>query len=247
MANERRVALVNEASAYVGPPLALELARRGHDLVLANPREGLVAELEALGAAVEVAQGSSNLAEAGVAEALVDTALARFGRIDAAVAFTGQIIPVRFLDSTDEQFDRLVDGCLRAPHRFLRAVARPMVERGEGQVLLITSASGSKPTKDAPIYSSVRAGANMLARNLAAEVAPSGVQVNAVGTNFMDFPEFHAASGTNDPERRAKLESRIPLRRMGQLDEFARFCMAFLDGGSTFATGQVVNFAGGWV
>jgi 3-oxoacyl-[acyl-carrier protein] reductase len=86
----------------------------------------------------------------------------------------------------------------------------------------------------------------MMARNLAADIAPHGVQVNAIGTNFMDFPEFHAASGTNDPVRRAALEARVPLRRMGGLEEFANFSMAFLDGSSGFTTGQFVAYAGGW-
>jgi 3-oxoacyl-[acyl-carrier protein] reductase len=86
----------------------------------------------------------------------------------------------------------------------------------------------------------------MLARNVAAEVARNGVQVNAVGTNFMDFPEFLAASGATDPEVRARLEAEVPLRRLGTMDEFAAFCMAFIDGSSRFTTGQAVAYAGGW-
>ena len=96
----RRVALVNDASGYVGPALARELARRGHDLVLGSPAEGLVEELTALGAAVEAVDGARNLARPESAPALVAAALGRFGRLDAAAAFSGQIIPGNFMDSS---------------------------------------------------------------------------------------------------------------------------------------------------
>ena len=243
----RRVALLNEAGGYVGPAMAREWARRGHDLVLGNPAEGLVEELQALGAEVVVVDGARNLAKPEAAPALVAAAMERFGHIDAAAAFTGQIIGGRFLKSSIEDLHKLVEGCLDAPYNFLKAVAAPMVERGSGQILLITSAAGARPTPGAPLYSAVRAGATMLAKNVAMEIAPSGVQVNALGTNFMDFPEFHQAAGTNDPAVRALYEALIPLGRFGTMEEFAAFSMAFLDGSSGFTTGQFVGYAGGWV
>jgi 3-oxoacyl-[acyl-carrier protein] reductase len=86
----------------------------------------------------------------------------------------------------------------------------------------------------------------MLARNVASEVARHGVQVNAVGTNFMDFPEFLRASGGTDPDVRAKLEAQVPLGRLGTVEEFAAFCLPFVDGTSRFTTGQFVAYAGGW-
>jgi 3-oxoacyl-[acyl-carrier protein] reductase len=122
-----------------------------------------------------------------------------------------------------------------------------MLEQGDGQVLVITSAAGSRPTPGAPLYSSARAGANMLVRNVAGEVAKRGVQVNAVGTNFMDFPAFLEANGAaDDPERRAAIEAMVPMRRLGTMEEFANFCAVFVDGTSRFTTGQFVAYAGGW-
>lgn len=242
----RRVALVNDARAYVGPALAREWARRGHDLVLGDPAPGLVDELAALGATAVAVDGVRDQAVEGAADRLVAAALERFGRVDAACAFTGRIIGGHFRSSSVDDLHALVEGCLEAPYRFLRAVVEPMAEAGSGQVLLLTSAAGMRPSPGVPLYSSVRAAATMLARNVAGEVARHGVQVNVVGTNFMDFPEFHRAAGTDDPEVRAAFERQVPMRRFGTLDELASFCMAFLDGTSTFATGQVVAFAGGW-
>ncbi len=242
----RRVAVVGNASVYAGPELARALASRGHDLVVGDPEPDLVAELEAAGAAVEAVEGVADLSDPDAAPALVDAGIRRFGRIDAAVAFSGIIVTGRFLQSSLDDLRKVERTCLEAPYHFLKAAVAPMVEAGEGQVLLITSAAGARPTPGAPLYSAARAGATMLARNVAGEVARHGVQVNAVGTNFMDFPGFLAASGATDPEVRAKIESQVPLGRLGTMEEFAAFCMAFVDGTSRFTTGQFVAYAGGW-
>ncbi|MGZ4712695.1 MAG: SDR family NAD(P)-dependent oxidoreductase [Acidimicrobiia bacterium] len=243
----RRVALIADAGFFVGPALARVLAARGHDLALANPEDGLVPELEAQGATVAVIEASRDLADPEAAPALVAGALARFGRIDAACAFSGQIVIGRFMDSSVDDLQRVMRGCIEAPYHFLKAVTAPMVQAGSGQVLLLTSAAGARPTPGAPLYSSARAAANMLVRNVAGEIARSGVQVNAIGTNFMDFPAFRIANGADDPEVRAKIEARVPMRRLGQVEECASLCAAFLDGSSQFTTGQFVGYAGGWV
>ncbi len=246
MPEPRRVALVANASFYLGPDLARSLAARGHDLVIGDPADGLVEELTGMGATVEVVTGVHDLSKPESAPALVQAALDRFGRIDAAVAASGRIVVGRFLKSTVDDLRAVVSGCLEAPYHFMRSVVPTMVERGEGQVLVITSASAVRPTPGAPLYSSARAGANMLVRNVADEAAASGVQVNSVGTNFMDFPEFLAANRADTPEGRARVEAQVPMRRLGTMEEFASFCMPFIDGTSRFTTGQFVAYAGGW-
>ncbi len=243
----RRVALVADARRYVGPEMSRMLARRNHDLVLGDPEPELIAELEALGSTVVTVERVSNIAKPENSQKLVDAAIAAFGHFDAAVAASGQIIPGSFVDSTIDQLEQIVQGCLYAPYHFLKAVIPPLVEQGSGQVLVITSAAGARPTPGASLYSSVRAGATMLTRNVAGEVARKNVQVNAVGTNFMDFPEFLEATGAKDPAVREMFEKQVPMRRLGRMDEFAAFCAPFLDGTSTFTTGQYVSYAGGWV
>jgi NAD(P)-dependent dehydrogenase (short-subunit alcohol dehydrogenase family) len=245
--SNRRVAVVTDASFYVGPDLARLLAQRGHDLVLGDPSPDLVTELVDLGAAVEAVTGARDIADPDSSARLVAAALERFGRIDAAAAPSGRIVTGSFLRSDIEDLHKVVRGCLEAPYHFLRAIVPVMVGQGDGQVLLITSAAGARPTRGAPLYSAARAGATMLARNVAAEVARTGVQVNVVGTNFMDFPEFLRANGVVDDASRKKVEAMVPMRRLGTLPEFASFCMPYLDGTSRFTTGQFVAYAGGWV
>jgi 3-oxoacyl-[acyl-carrier protein] reductase len=242
----RRVALVADAGHYVGPALSRLLAERGHDLVLGDPTDEVVAAAEAAGAAVTRVDGVLDLADPASAPALVSAGLERYGRIDAAVAFSGQIVVGRFLTSSVEDLHKVMRGCVEAPYQLLKAVVAPMVEQEDGQVLVITSASAARPTFGAPLYSSARAAATMLARNVAEEVARKNVQVNAVGTNFMDFPEFLRANGADDPEVRAKVEAQVPMRRLGTMDEFAHFCLPYVDGTSRFTTGQFTAYAGGW-
>ncbi len=243
----RRVAVVADAGFYVGPPIARLLAARGHDLVVGNPAAGLVEELEALGATVHIVDGVRNLSDPASSPALVAAALERFGRIDSAVMFSGRIVTGSFLDSSLDDLRSAVSGCLEAPYHFLRAVAPVMVAQGDGQILVLTSAAGARPTPNAPLYSAARAGATMLVKNVAAETAKHGVQVNAIGTNYMDFPEFRRAAGADDPAVRARIEASVPMRRLGTVEECAAFCMPFIDGSSRFTTGQFVAYAGGWV
>ncbi len=240
------MAVVSDGAGYVGPDLCRLLAAAGHDLVVGDAADSLRAELEAAGAAVEVVARCRNLADPDVAPRLVGAALDRFGRIDAAVAFTGQIVVGRFLRSSVEDLRRALVGCVEAPYHFLREVVPVMVEGGGGQVLVFTSAAGARPTPGAPLYSSARAAANMLVRNVAAEVVGKDVQVNAIGTNFMDFPEFLVANRATDAEGRARVEAMVPMGRLGTMEELAHFALPFVDGTSRFTTGQFVAFAGGW-
>lgn len=240
------VALVSDTRYYVGPELVRALARRGFRVVAGDASAELVAEVAALGSECVAVPASADLSDPAAAERLVSTCLARFGRIDSAVMFSGQIVTGRFVESSLDDLRSVVAGCLEEPYNFLRAVVPEMTSRGSGQILVITSAAGARPTPGAPLYSAARAAATMLVRNVAGEIAATGVQVNAVGTNFMDFPAFLRATGATDPAVRARIEAQVPMRRLGTMEEFAHFCMTFLDGGSGFTTGQFVAYAGGW-
>jgi NAD(P)-dependent dehydrogenase (short-subunit alcohol dehydrogenase family) len=246
MSPSNQVTVLNNAGFYVGPSLARVLAARGRNLVLGDPAPGLVEELLALGVEIEVVEGVKNLEDPASSEKLVAAAMNRFGRIDSAAMFSGAIVTGRFLNSSISDLRSVLSGCVEAPYHFMKSVLPHMVDAQSGQLLVITSASAARPTPGAPLYSSARAAATMLTKNVAMEVARHGVQVNAVGTNFMDFPEFLKASGATDPAVRKKIEAQVPLGRLGTVEEFASFCMPYIDGTSRFTTGQFVAYAGGW-
>jgi NAD(P)-dependent dehydrogenase (short-subunit alcohol dehydrogenase family) len=151
MTGTRRVAIIGEANAYSGPALALEMARRGHDLVLGDASPGLVEEVTALGARAVDVTGTNHLLEAEGSQRLVDAAMSEFGRIDGATTATGIIVTGRFLNSKVEDLHKVVKGCLEVPYHFLRAVTPVMAKQGSGQVLMQTSAAGGRPTPGAPL------------------------------------------------------------------------------------------------
>jgi NAD(P)-dependent dehydrogenase (short-subunit alcohol dehydrogenase family) len=243
---DRRVAVISDAAGYVGPALARLLAP-AHDLVLGDPDADLVAELEATGAVVAAAEDVRDLGRPGATDELVGVAMERFGRLDAVAAFTGRIVVGRFLRSSLEDLRETLAGCVEAPYLLLRSIVPAMIEGGGGQVLLFTSAAGARPTPGAPLYSAARAAANMLVRNVADEVVGRNVQINAIGTNFMDFPGFLRANRAEDPEGRARVEANVPMGRLGTMEELAHMALPFVDGTSRFTTGQFLGFAGGWV
>ncbi len=246
MTTTRRVALLNDVSSYVGPDLARLLAAQGHDLIVGKASDELIAELEALGASVVNVPEGPRARSAEDFQNFVAAGVERFGRIDAAMIFSGHVIVGKFLDSTVEDLQKVMHGCVEQPYHFLKAVLPVMDAQNDGQVLVITSASAARPTFGAPLYSSARAAGTMLARNVAEEFVRKNIQVNVVGTNFMDFPEFLRATGGNDPAVRAKIEAQVPMRRLGTVAEFAHFCLPYVDGTSRFTTGQATWFAGGW-
>jgi NAD(P)-dependent dehydrogenase (short-subunit alcohol dehydrogenase family) len=96
--DSRRVALVSDASTYVGPHIARALAARGHDLVLGDAPDELVDELTRRRIRVEAVPDVRSLRDAQTAQRLVTAGLDRFGRVDAALAFSGRVITGRFLD-----------------------------------------------------------------------------------------------------------------------------------------------------
>lgn len=150
MTGTRRVAIIGEANSYSGPALALEMARRGHDLVLGDASPGLVEEVTALGANAVDVTGTNHLLEAEGSQRLVDAAMSEFGRIDGATTATGIIVTGRFLNSKVEDLHKVMKGCIEVPYHFMRAVVPVMVAQGSGQVLMQTSAAGGRPTSGRP-------------------------------------------------------------------------------------------------
>lgn len=238
------VALLTQCADYVGPALARVLGREGMRLVLHGARDELLAELHETGVEAVGCTGKLTTAEAN--RAVVRHALDTYGRIDAACFVTGLIVAGPFLDVTTEEWDGIKQLNLDMVFHALQAVLPPMLEAGRGQVVIFTSATGARPEPGVSIYSATRAGANALVRAVGLEMAPHGVNVNAIGTNFMDFPGFVQATGATDPEVRARIEKRVPARRLGTLEELAEFTAVLLDGRSRFQAGQFFSFSGGW-
>jgi NAD(P)-dependent dehydrogenase (short-subunit alcohol dehydrogenase family) len=247
-AMDKRVAVLTQTADYVGPELARRLVD-SHHLVLHAPRDALVEELVERGGQVEAVSGDEvDLRTADGNQRLVERALVRFGRIDAAALVTGiGIITGRFLTISAEDWQRTKAENLDMVFHGLQALIPPMTVQGSGDVVIFTSATGARPEPGVSTYSATRAGANALVRAVGQEHARNGLCINAVGTNFMDFRGFLKASGADrDPERRSKIEAQVPARRLGTMEELAEFTAVLLEGKSRFQTGQFFSYSGGW-
>lgn len=262
-ASERRVALIQPATSYIGPALARRLAQLGHDLVVLRPRPGLLDELIALGVNVEVigedavpARGPGSDATAEGCQRIVDQTLQRFGRLDAAALTpsTGADIQHsigRMMDTPVEAIAAM-SGYLVTTCHALRAVIPAMRSHG-GQVVVFTSDAGARPEVNWAMYGAARAGQQFLVRATALEHAHEQICINAVGSKnaafdgFLDLPPGAATdSAVQSGPWSARYEAETPLGRMGTMDELAAFASVLLDGTNRFQTAHYFSFSGGW-
>jgi 3-oxoacyl-[acyl-carrier protein] reductase len=243
------VALVQAAGGYVGPALCRRLAEAGHDLVVHNPRPGLVEE-------VADDLPDTFLTAAGWA-ALVEHATTRFGRLDAVALLPpgGGRGPLRgpFLDASIETLHGMTE-LLESTFFGLQAVIRGMQQHGDGgQVLVFTSDAGARPEAGWSLYGAARAGQSFLVRAVALEHAAEGICINALGSKNAVFPGFPGSppDAATDAEVRpgewaAPLVAETPLGRLGTMEELAAFALVLLDGRSRFQTAQYFSYSGGW-
>ena len=245
----KRVAIINDALLQIGPPLARSFAKKGYNLVIAQPAKGLVKECEGHGAKVIVVpgieqHGPNDERRPDSTQKLVDAAMKEFGGFDSAYIRTAQHMPGDIFKINAKDMQLLYEGNFLAVVYSLQSLLPPLMEKGAGQILILTSASSEKALSDFAGYSAMRAGANMLIQCAAMTAAPKGVCVNAFGTNFLNYPD--AVNSYGGPEKMATVASNIPLGRFGEPEEMAHLAMALLDGYNMFTTGQSFMVAGGY-
>ena len=245
----KRVVLLNDALMQIGPPIAIELAQSGHNLVIAQPAEGLVDKLKSHGAEVVVVEGieqegPNDESQPGSTQKLVDAAKAKFGGFDAAYIRTAIHHAGDVLKTTREDMQKIFESNFLAVMDSLQALMPPLMKAGSGQILVLTSATGGKPYYDMMGYSTMRAAANMMIRCAAMTGAPKGVVVNAIGTNFINYPD--AVRTLGGPDKMAAVSEHIPVGRYGEPEEPAHTAVTLLDGRNMFATGMFIPMAGGY-
>ncbi|MEN8728198.1 MAG: SDR family oxidoreductase [Desulfuromonadales bacterium] len=245
----RRVAIINDALLQIGPPLAIELAKSGHDLVIAQPEKGLVKKLEDLGSKVVVVEGveqhgpkSETNPKHG--QMFVDAAMKAFGGFDSAYFRTAEHLGADILNVTKDQLQLSFEGNFAAVVYALQAVLPPLMKAGQGQVLILTSASAVRGPYDYIPYVPLRAAANNLIKCAAMTAAEKGVCVNAFGTNFLNYPDAVDAYGGE--EAMANVAAKLPAGRFGEPEECAHVAATFLDGKNMYTTGQAIMLDGGY-
>lgn len=247
MTLEGKVAMVTGSGRNIGRATALELARRGANVVV-NARsnqaeaEAVVAEIEALGGSAIAA-----IADVGVQEqvgAMMADAIAAFGRVDILVNNAGLRAAAPITDMTLEQWRSVLAVNLDGPFYCSQAVIPGMIERGWGRIINVSGLNAFKGRADWAHVCASKMGALGLTRALAAELAEHNILVNHIVPGAFDTtpPPGQADAFAGPPATRAV---GIPVGRLGLPEEIATACAFLSSDESSFITGQTIHVNGG--
>ena len=235
-----QAAIVTGAARGIGAATAARLAADGARVLLADKSPEVMATAAALGAAGL----TIDLAERGAGEALVKAALDTFGRLDILVNNAGIGGSKPLVESDDDLIDRFIDINLKAVLRVTRA-AIPHLTRPGGRIISLASTFGIAGYPGTTAYAVAKAGVAQMSRQLAGELGPEGILVNAVAPGVIETAMTTGHLGS-DYYRKAVLEP-TPLRRAGQPAEVAAVIAFLASADASYVSGQVIAIDGGWL
>ena len=243
---ENKVALVTGASRGIGRAIALKLAQDGFNVMInyaGNEEKALEikAECEALG--VHAAVFQANIGNKEEVEALVKTAIDIFGAIDVLVNNAGITRDNLMLRMSDEDFDEVIDVNLKGVFYLTKAASKLMFKKRSGKIVNITSVSGVTGNVGQANYAASKAGVIGLTKTVAKELAPRGIQVNAVAPGFIQTDMTNVLSD----DLKAKIQERVPLKRFGMPEDIANMVGFLASDHANYITGQVFHVDGGLV
>lgn len=234
------IALVTGAGSGIGRASVLQLARRGCVVVAADVDDDGAAEtVDALTAAG--ARGEPihlDVTDAAAVDAAVAGIVERWGRLDLAHNNAGVFgSAASFVDTTDEEFDRMLTVNLKGVWACMRAELRVMVDQRSGAIVNTASAAGIIGTPRTPAYSASKHGVLGLTRSAAREYAPLGIRVNAVCPGAVDTPMV-TANLVEHPEVLEAIVRMQPGGRLARPEEVAAAVDWLLSDGASFVSGS---------
>jgi glucose 1-dehydrogenase len=242
-----KVAIVTGGNSGIGRAIAVELAKQGAKVVVnyvVHPEA--TAELEKQiaasgGQAVGVKADVSKVAEL---QALVDSSVKAFGRVDILVNNAGVETRTSLLDTTEEQYDRVLSINLKSAFFATQIVAKQMIKQGGGgRIVNITSVHEDWPMPGNTAYCLSKGGMRMLTRTAGLELAPHNILIVGVGPGAVATPIN--TSTMQDPVLLKKLKDAIPLGRMARPEEIASVVAFLADAGASYMTATTVFADGG--
>lgn len=213
--------LVTQASEFMGPTLCAVLAEHGAQVLASDE------VLSAPGAAANLVAAS--------------------GAIDVVVANLSMPAPSTPADEVDDDEWRQAFAVLVDPlPRLVRAVVPAMKARGSGKILVMGSASALRGMKRASTYSAARGAQLAYVQAVGVELAPHGIQVNAIAQNFVDNPTYFPPEVQANPRFQERLQREVPLGRLVAAREDAEFAAYLCSDAANCFVGQVFPVCGGW-
>jgi NAD(P)-dependent dehydrogenase (short-subunit alcohol dehydrogenase family) len=242
---EGKFALVTGAARGIGFAIARALAREGAGVAIADVNaEGAEAAAAALAKDGARAIGIPvDVADPASVAALVAKIVESFGRIDVLVNNAGIGSNTHFLEIGLDEWQRVLGVNLTGAFLVAQAVAREMVKTGGGKIVNIASVSGQRGGSGRAAYGSAKAGLIMLTKVMAVELAPYGINVNAIAPGAV---ETEMAKFAHDEATRAAYGYLIPMQRYGTPEEIADAAVFLASDESRYVHGHTLNVDGGF-
>jgi glucose 1-dehydrogenase len=247
MSLQDKVAIVTGGNSGIGQAIVLELARHGAKIVIdyvAHPEatEALEQRIAALGnQSIGVKADVSNLADL---KKLVDAAVKKFGRLDIMVNNAGIETRTSILDTTEDQYDKVLAINLKSAFFGTQFAARQMISQGGGgRIINITSVHEDWPMPGNTAYCLAKGGVRMLTRTAGVELARHNILVVGVGPGAVATPIN--LSTMQDPTKLAQLNAAIPLGRMARPAEIAAVVSFLAGDGASYLTATTIFADGG--
>ena len=240
-----KVAIVTGSARGIGREVALGLSREGASVVVADVA---LPAAEACAAAILSAGGRAfayqvDISDAAQVNGMVAAALGRFDRIDILVnnAGIGHAKPV--LETTLEEWNRVLAVNLTGQFLCAQAVARVMLRQGGGRIVNVASISGERGGTGRAAYGAAKAGVILLTKVMAAELAAKGIAVNAISPGPTETEQVRQV---HDAATRAAYYRLLPMKRYAEPREIAEAVLFLASEEASFVCGHVLNVDGGF-
>ncbi len=239
---EDKVCVVTGSTGGIGLAVARQLREEGATVVTSGRRSKGIGDLHV----------AADLTQAGAAEALIDAAVAAFGRVDCLVNNVGGTDIRKLEELTDDDWQASFDLNLMSAVRATRAAVPGMKERGSGAIVNVSSSAGKRPSLGMPDYSVMKAAMLSFSRLVADLYGGNGIRCNAVTPGptateaWLDGGGLAEQQGNRD-EVLAKVGAGRPLGRLAQPEEVAAVIVFLLSEQASYVTGAAWSADGGTV
>ena len=242
-----KIAVVTGANRGIGHAIALALAEAGADIVGTSRQmsddESIAKEVRALGQKFfPFACDMKNRAES---TALAKKVLTEVGQVDILVNNAGTIRRENIADYSLADWDEVVEVNLTAPFILTQDFGKPMLERGAGKVIFISSLLSYQGGIRVPAYTASKSGIAGLVKAFANEWAGKGVNVNAVAPGYIVTDNTEALRA--DPIRYEAITGRIPAGRWGEGSDIAGSVVFLASENAEYLHGSTITVDGGWM
>ncbi|MBI3022428.1 MAG: SDR family oxidoreductase [Thaumarchaeota archaeon] len=244
---EGKVALVTGGNSGIGRAVAELFAREKAKVVIADIKRGETAR------AIEQQGGVATFIPADVRDdsrvkRLVDGCVKKYGTLDIVCNNAGIELVGPLVETTEEEWDRVVDTNLKSVFLVSRHALPYMIERRRGAIVNIASQLGIVAMENLAAYSATKAGVILLTKAMALEHAKDGIRVNCVCPGAIDTPlTDRILRHQQDPKKgRKTLIAKHPIGRLGRPEEIAQAVLFLASERSSFATGAALVVDGGY-